>query len=603
MPPCSLSHVCVGGSFDRLHDGHRILLTMAAATLKPGGRLVVGVSGDPLLRRKELRELIAPATLRLVHVLQFCRSLRPDIIFEAVNLQDAAGPAAWDPKLEGIVVSAETAGGAAHCNQRRQEAGLGPLAVYTTEIYSPSGLALDPAQSHGLAAKMSSSALRGSAMLHVGPSGAHVGRRFMARRTNPAKHPYCIVVHMSNLVPSVSVSAQQLMAQLLQQAPQGKCQVLDMGNVVMPPLAAAERAKTQHGADMVFFLNSKPESTQGPPPQWYHDMDETWYLLQQQQQERLPPPPKGTVQDTGETSEPCRDPVLSTCHTLLFPDCGEFADQLRQAVESAQHVSTTTLRDFPAESLPGRWLRLCSWAGLEDSDSVVFQWWAVIRDNMSQPSRSYHDLTHLEAMFHYLDELERLPGGVQDSHLVQFAVFFHDVIYDATRSDNEAASARLFESFCHLARGAAGAAWALSLQDEGHVVAWIERTAKHLDGPAVGPLAQFLDMDLAVLGLPLPRYLRYAEYVRKEYHHYEDLAFLRGRARVLTGFLSAGCLYFSPAMAQHLESQARTNLAFEIEQLQRLAGLTVTTPMPPPTHQVAAAAPKSVEKEAAAAEE
>ena len=34
------------------------------------------------------------------------------------------------------------------------------------------------------------------------------------------------------------------------------------------------------------------------------------------------------------------------------------------------------------------------------------------------------------------------------------------------------------------------------------VAAWIERTAKHMDGAATGDLAHFLDADLQVLGKP-----------------------------------------------------------------------------------------------------
>ena len=48
------------------------------------------------------------------------------------------------------------------------------------------------------------------------------------------------------------------------------------------------------------------------------------------------------------------------------------------------------------------------------------------------------------------------------------------------------------------------------------VAAWIERTAKHMDGAATGDLAHFLDADLQVLGKPPAAYAAYAARRRGE---------------------------------------------------------------------------------------
>ena len=50
------SHVCVGGTFDYLHVGHKLLLSLAAYCASE--RLVCGVSDAPLLQKKTLRELM-----------------------------------------------------------------------------------------------------------------------------------------------------------------------------------------------------------------------------------------------------------------------------------------------------------------------------------------------------------------------------------------------------------------------------------------------------------------------------------------------------------------------------------------------------------------
>ena len=46
----------LGGTFDHMHSGHRLLLTQAAMFTK--SRMVIGVTADELLKKKKYAEVI-----------------------------------------------------------------------------------------------------------------------------------------------------------------------------------------------------------------------------------------------------------------------------------------------------------------------------------------------------------------------------------------------------------------------------------------------------------------------------------------------------------------------------------------------------------------
>ncbi|XP_044473598.1 phosphopantetheine adenylyltransferase-like isoform X2 [Mangifera indica] len=65
-PPNSYEAVVLGGTFDRLHDGHRLFLKAAAELAKD--RIVVGVCDGPLLANKQFPELIQSIEERMHNV-------------------------------------------------------------------------------------------------------------------------------------------------------------------------------------------------------------------------------------------------------------------------------------------------------------------------------------------------------------------------------------------------------------------------------------------------------------------------------------------------------------------------------------------------------
>ena len=123
----TFGNVALGGTFDRLHNGHRKLLTLAAGSCTR--RLIIGITGDVMLSKKKGKDQIRSYQSRKEEVLSFLRSVKPGLDYEPVELADPFGPTITEASIEAIVVSSETVAGAHAINTKRKEAGLAPIAT------------------------------------------------------------------------------------------------------------------------------------------------------------------------------------------------------------------------------------------------------------------------------------------------------------------------------------------------------------------------------------------------------------------------------------------------------------------------------------------
>jgi phosphopantetheine adenylyltransferase len=125
----SFPDVAVGGTFDRLHAGHRLLL--AATALAATERVFAGVTSDALLASKKRRELLEPFSLRAAAAETYTRRVRPCLSVRTGALRDPKEPtqAELDPDMRALVVSRETVRGGEAINEGRQGRGLAPLAL------------------------------------------------------------------------------------------------------------------------------------------------------------------------------------------------------------------------------------------------------------------------------------------------------------------------------------------------------------------------------------------------------------------------------------------------------------------------------------------
>lgn len=91
--------VVLGGTFDRLHAGHKILLT--EAVIRATKRVVVGVTDENMTRKgKKLPELILSTKRRMEDVRKFLLFVDKTLEYVVVPISDPFGPTATDPDMD-----------------------------------------------------------------------------------------------------------------------------------------------------------------------------------------------------------------------------------------------------------------------------------------------------------------------------------------------------------------------------------------------------------------------------------------------------------------------------------------------------------------------
>lgn len=171
-----------------------------------------------------------------------------------------------------------------------------------------------------------------------------------------------------------------------------------------------------------------------------------------------------------------------------------------------------------------------------------------------EPARHYHDLAHVRAC---LDLFELHRHCFADPEATELAIWFHDGIYDPTRSDNELCSADLADSLL-TGLGVDPATLASVRQ--------LILATRHDAAPSDPDARLLVDIDLSILAAPESQFDAYERAIRREYAHVPEPAFREGRARVLRAFLARDAIYLT-APFRHLEAPARANLTRSLDRL------------------------------------
>jgi predicted metal-dependent HD superfamily phosphohydrolase len=206
------------------------------------------------------------------------------------------------------------------------------------------------------------------------------------------------------------------------------------------------------------------------------------------------------------------------------------------------------------QDLRNKWLSIAEKYSADNDFS--YRLWEEIESYYSASGRYYHTLGHIGKLLRLFEEYET---RITDKDAVQFAIWYHDIIYVPGRGDNETQSAELAEKRLRELR--------VSEEKIKTVTQLIEATKTHRfsDGADNFDGRFFLDSDLSILGANWEEYKEYAEQVRKEFSHVPEMAYRLGRSGVMKNFLNRESIYLTDALYERFEKKARRNIERELK--------------------------------------
>ena len=175
----------------------------------------------------------------------------------------------------------------------------------------------------------------------------------------------------------------------------------------------------------------------------------------------------------------------------------------------------------------------------------------------SQSHRYYHNLQHIKEC---LIALDRLMGSqyynARSMGIVNLAIWFHDVVYDSRKDDNEENSALFFYKKMKAI---------LKSSDCLKIASLIQGTKTHESSP--NPYQNYVnDIDLHILGTDdMGRLEEYDQQIRQEYSWVPLAEYKTARISVLEHILSRSSIFHSEYFYQNMEIQARENLEWLIQ--------------------------------------
>ena len=190
-----------------------------------------------------------------------------------------------------------------------------------------------------------------------------------------------------------------------------------------------------------------------------------------------------------------------------------------------------------------------------NSDSLTNELWTEIEKNYSSKKRHYHTLHHLDNL---ITQLTEVKSEIQNWNAILFTLYYHDIVYNSLKSENEEKSAELAEKRLNQISVSPDTIELCKNQ--------ILATKSHIKSTD-SDTNYFNDADLSILGQNWETYSFYYKNVRNEYSIYPDFVYNPGRKKVLNRFLSMDKIFKTDFFYKKFERQAKQNIQKEIELL------------------------------------
>ena len=182
-----------------------------------------------------------------------------------------------------------------------------------------------------------------------------------------------------------------------------------------------------------------------------------------------------------------------------------------------------------------------------------------IIEKYNESHRYYHTIKHISDMLYNMNhfnftQIERVT--------LQYAIYFHDYVYDPKSKMNEKNSAIDFLEFAN--SGNLQLSNKIPIKEFKHAVFNMILDTKHHE-PSIEMSKYLIDLDLWDLADDI-KYIKNRELIRQEYHMYSDLEFNEGRKKWIESFLAKTQIYYTNYCIENkFESKARVNLQNELK--------------------------------------
>lgn len=186
------------------------------------------------------------------------------------------------------------------------------------------------------------------------------------------------------------------------------------------------------------------------------------------------------------------------------------------------------------------------------NEESVLELWNELEQAYSGKGRYYHNLQHIAFM---LKNAFTHQQEVDDFDTLAFSIFYHDVVYNPKKSNNEAKSAELMAKRLSATSFPEG-----KIEKCHHQILATKEHSSEDDGDT----RFLLDLDLLILGESPESYKTYTSNIRKEYAMYPDFMYKPARKKVLKHFLDMPKIYKTKLFINSHEEQARENLKWEL---------------------------------------